>query len=252
MVARLSIKSWLDHGVGFRLYAYGPVEGVPQGTEMADASTVISRKHVYVTPMGSLAPFSDWFRYALLASEGGIWSDLDLVCLKPELPPRGQWPWFARETERTAAIGMLAFEPHHPLMDDMRKLARDPAAIMPWETAAQQKAKSAMRRGTPCPAARRRLAPWSTAGPQGFTRGVRHYGLWERAAGPETIYPVYYRAWRYLFNGNLRPESPELKQAWAVHLWNEMIRRHPEVEAGMHPQSVVASLMRRHGIAREG
>ena len=33
--------------------------------------------------IGILALFSNLFRYVLLERQGGIWSDCDMVCLKP-------------------------------------------------------------------------------------------------------------------------------------------------------------------------
>lgn len=252
VIARLSIRSWLDHGIGFRLYAYDEVKGVPKGVVLADASAIIARKHVYTTEHGSLAPFSDWFRYTLLARRGGIWSDLDIAVLDgTQLPARDQWPWFARESDATVAIGLLAFEAGAAILAHMAALARDPAAVMPWDSADELEYKRMLRRDTPCAATRRRQARWSTAGPEGFTCAVRHFGLWESAAAPETIYPVYYPGWKYCFEEGLSFDKPPLDKAWALHLWHELIRRDPDALRRMHPQSIVAQLMRRHGVAAQ-
>lgn len=43
---RLCIRSFLAHGHEFHLYAYGPLEGVPEGTRVVDAREILPEDRV--------------------------------------------------------------------------------------------------------------------------------------------------------------------------------------------------------------
>lgn len=77
---QLCIRSFLANGHEFNLYAYGPIEGVPAGCIVRDASEILP-----VSAIGqfrNLANFSDLFRFALLYRMGGWWVDMDVCCLR--------------------------------------------------------------------------------------------------------------------------------------------------------------------------
>ena len=84
-IEHLAIKSYLDNGWRFQLYAYENVENVPQGCEILDASAIIPEREVFREGTGSglhagsVGGFSDLFRYRLLADRGGMWTDTDVV-----------------------------------------------------------------------------------------------------------------------------------------------------------------------------
>lgn len=88
---QLTIASFRANGYGFTLWTYGEVTGVPEGTEVRDASQIIPESQVfsyryankYGHGKGSYAGFSDIFRYRLLYLYGGIWADMDMTCLRP-------------------------------------------------------------------------------------------------------------------------------------------------------------------------
>jgi hypothetical protein len=84
-IGRLAIKSYLDHGWRFQLYAYDDVADVPPGCEVLSASAIIPEKEVFTEGTGSglhagsVGAFSDLFRYRLLYERGGMWTDTDVV-----------------------------------------------------------------------------------------------------------------------------------------------------------------------------
>jgi hypothetical protein len=77
---RLCISSYLCNGHDFHLYAYNPVDGIPEGTTVKDANEVMPNITDQFTYM---AQFADWWRYNLIYQKGGWWVDTDTVCLKP-------------------------------------------------------------------------------------------------------------------------------------------------------------------------
>src|SRR5690349_14550149 len=84
---RLCVASFLAHGHGVHLYAYGPVDGVPEGAQLRDAREILPAERIYTYAsgfgQGSPSAFSNEFRYKLLRDRGGVWSDTDIACLRP-------------------------------------------------------------------------------------------------------------------------------------------------------------------------
>ena len=94
-IERLAIKSYLDNGWRFQLYAYDDPDNVPDGCEVLDAAAIIPAKDVFRegagsgSHAGSLGAFSDLFRYQLLYKRGGMWTDTDVINLR-KFDPDGQ------------------------------------------------------------------------------------------------------------------------------------------------------------------
>ncbi|MFT4769143.1 MAG: mannosyltransferase OCH1-like enzyme, partial [Glaciecola sp.] len=81
---KLCIRSFQHHGHEFHLYVYDDVDGIPSGTIIKDANTVVPAERIFrYKDNGSVAGFANLFRYALLFANGGAWADMDMVCLKP-------------------------------------------------------------------------------------------------------------------------------------------------------------------------
>ena len=86
-IQRLSIRSFLEHGHDYHLYAYEEIAGLPKGTTVCDASTLLPRESIFCyqdgVGKGSYSAFSNLFRYKLIFEKGGWWVDTDVVCLRP-------------------------------------------------------------------------------------------------------------------------------------------------------------------------
>lgn len=86
---RLSMASFVRCGHPVHLYVYGNVTGIPEGVTVLDGRSILPEDRICrygpaAGPgAGSLALFANLFRYALLDRLGGVWSDCDMVCLKP-------------------------------------------------------------------------------------------------------------------------------------------------------------------------
>lgn len=88
----LCIHSFLEHGHEFHLWVYEKIQtSLPDKIILEDASKIIPKAEVFCYQntnqfghgKGSYAGFSDIFRYRLLYDQGGWWTDMDVVCLKP-------------------------------------------------------------------------------------------------------------------------------------------------------------------------
>jgi len=82
-IEKLCINSFLKNGHPFHLYTYSNVKGVPKGTTILDANTIIPKSKIFRYANGSVACFADYFRYKLLFDKGNWWVDTDVICLKP-------------------------------------------------------------------------------------------------------------------------------------------------------------------------
>ena len=80
---KMCIRSFIDHGHTFHLYTYSSQLEVPDGVELKDAAELLDLSEYFTqnkgVGTGSHAPFSDLFRYKLLAQRGGWWVDTDVV-----------------------------------------------------------------------------------------------------------------------------------------------------------------------------
>lgn len=88
----LTIHSFIFHGHDFYLWAYDEIKtALPEKTILKNANEIIPHENIFRYKnknqfghgKGSLAGFSDIFRYKLLYEYGGWWVDMDVTCLKP-------------------------------------------------------------------------------------------------------------------------------------------------------------------------
>ena len=80
---KLCVQSFIDHGHEFHLYTYADIGGIPEGAVVKDGNEILPESAIFKIKGGRIAPFSDWFRYTMLAKNGGFWVDMDYVCLRP-------------------------------------------------------------------------------------------------------------------------------------------------------------------------
>jgi hypothetical protein len=100
-----SIKSYLKQGYEYHLYTYGKVDNIPDGVIIKDGNEILDKKYIFHYE-GSIAPFSDLFRYKLLFERGGVWTDCDIICVK-RLPDDTQHKYIF-VAERTILKGAFA------------------------------------------------------------------------------------------------------------------------------------------------
>jgi hypothetical protein len=82
---RLTLTSWLANGHEVHLYSYGKPANTPKGLRFCDARKILPAEADTHHSAGGQGPvrFSDRFSFALLHALGGIWVDIDVVCLRP-------------------------------------------------------------------------------------------------------------------------------------------------------------------------
>src|SRR5579864_512496 len=113
---QMCIRSYLKQGIAFDLYSYGDaftdIEHAPPECNLMYAGDIVPQVKLQWFPWASI--FSDYFRYALLAAKGGLWVDMDTLCLRPA----DQWPQteylFARDNiDQYYISGFILGAPAH-------------------------------------------------------------------------------------------------------------------------------------------
>lgn len=243
-LAELCIRSYQDHGFTFQLLVYAPPKNLPEGTILLDANEILAESELFTHSTGSLAPTADRIRYKFLAERGGLWTDMDVVCLKQFVPP--DQPWFALQEPGIANLAVLSFPAGHEVMTALERQMADPAEPMGWDDPGQLAVKSCWRASMPDVKQRQMHAEWSLGGPEGFTRALKHNDLFHLAEPQSTFNPVHYTGWRWSFDGTLFEGHPLFSDTLAIHLWAELQRREPDALEYMSTESIVAQLMRKH------
>lgn len=204
-VEKLCISSFLAQGHDFHLYCYGKVDGVPDGVKVFDGEEILKSKYIFFnSDRKSYAGFSNLFRYKLLRDRGGIWTDLDVVCLKPfNFTDEAV---IAQEVHDDGTIIVASCvigcrEQNSPLMTECFERA-------------QRVNRSRQRFGT--------------LGPDFLSKFVKKYERRVSIKPPSVFCPIPYPRWSDLISGD-----PDLQasvcnsiseETLAVHLWNEMWR----------------------------
>lgn len=199
----LCLKSFIDHGHRFVLYSYDEPR-VPPGVLLLDARTILPESDVFLYAtgpgQGSVAAFSNVFRYKLLWEYGGWWVDTDVLCLDRPLP------------ENEMAFG---WESDAALCNAVVKLPR-----RHWL------AERLYDRSNEILKTRKDKLEWGEIGPRLFKQVVVEADLVDHALPKNTFYPIHWDE----FDLMERPEDlacvqARVKESTFVHLWNEMRRR---------------------------
>jgi hypothetical protein len=218
-VERACLRSVIRHGQSLSLYCYGPVDGVPEGVELRDAAEILPASLILRHHSGSVALFSNWFRYELLRREAGIWVDTDLYMLAPlaEAPAY----LFGWEDETRIASGVLQLPPDSAVLDDMLALFERQTIPfwLPWHERGMAWFRRLRTGRTGV-----ELMPWGATGPRALTALARKYGVADQAAPPSRFYPVHYRDAEWIRDPARTLGEMVAPDSVAVHLWNELIK----------------------------
>jgi hypothetical protein len=240
----LSIASWLAHGHAVRLHTYGSVANIPSGVEVADARMIAPYDRIAGLrhrETGSYSLAADYFRYRLQSAGMGLWSDLDVVCLKPVQVADDCL--FGLQDDKLINCAVLYLPPGLAMTAELEGLFRD-NFIPPW-TRARPARKLRLKR-----LFGRRVSPgdlpWGTFGPNAVTELARKHGLSARARPRHVFYPLGYEDAHRVFDPAFSLQPLLREDTLTLHLWNEMLRnlRHTQPPPG----SPLASLYARFGV----
>jgi hypothetical protein len=208
----------LRHGHALTLYCYRPPEGVPSGVTLRDAATIIPEAEIIRHHSGSVALFSDRFRYELQRRGCGTWLDADIYLLGT-LDGTSRY-LFGRQ-DQIVNVAVLRLPQDSPILDDLIGLF-DEKCVPPWLTF-RSRAAARWRLLTSGRAGLAKM-PWGTAGPHGFTALLRRHGLDHHALPEQVFYAVRWQDAAWLRDPARRLEDMISPSTVALHLWNDCIQ----------------------------
>jgi hypothetical protein len=194
----LSLRSFVAHGHEVHLYALEPIENVPAGIHLLDASVVLPKDRVFTYQRGfgrgSPSAFSNLFRYKLLLERGGWWVDTDVVCLRPfDLDADFV---FASERAVDGRVTAASCVIKSPAGADWLQYCLD---------AAERRDPASLE--------------WGEIGPKLIQEAHEHFALQRFLVPPQVFNPIDYFAY-----GELQApafDHARLDDSFAVHLWNQ-------------------------------
>jgi hypothetical protein len=212
---RMSIGSFLAHGHEFHLYTYGDVGNVPNEARIMDAAGILPKSSIFTYQtdrhQGSYAGFANLFRFKLLAERGGLWADLDVVCLKPF-----GFDGYVFSSERMPDLGRVVptitvvGAPDGP-SGFFAECHAEAAAMDPKSIRMRDNSSLLVERLIP-----------------------RH-GFGQHVRPPWVFGPIGWWEWRKLISA---PE-PRLPDAHAIHMWHEMWRVHGADKRAAYPPNTL-------------
>lgn len=213
IVQQLCLASYLYHGHEVCLYVYQDLKNIPKGVVVKDANEILPEKDIFYSH-GSLAHFSDWFRWQMIFDKSGYWVDMDEVCLKPF---NFSDDYVFGYESYAVANAVLKFPSHHYLAELMVFMSQNPNHILPWDTKHDIKRKQNRIKKN----LGREHTLWGEAsGPTGLTKALFYFGL------DGFIKPYYYfyglnatQIRRMLLDNNF--DECIFENMYAIHIWKD-------------------------------
>ncbi len=253
-VEQLCIQSFLDAGHEVMLYHYGPVANVPEGVAVVHGDAILKRdEFIQHGRTGSLALFSDVFRYHLLAgSERTIWADTDAYCVKPFETETGHY--YGWESGSHINGGVLGLPQDSPALAGLLEMSHDEYGIPEWYSdSAKAKLKAQADAGSPAHCSE---LPWGVWGPQAVTHYIHKTGEDKYAFPRDVLYPVPFENRRHLVKAARlgSAESYLTEQTTSIHLYGRRIREFLASRPGGLPDEggLIDKLLKKHRIDPAG
>jgi hypothetical protein len=213
---RLCLQSFVAQGHTFQLYTYDTIDNLPTGVVLADAGQILPASKVFQNQRGagkgSLAAFSDLFRYKLMVERGGWWVDTDVFCLKAF---DFAAPYVFGAEDKPVATGIIKMPRGCDLAEHCYKSA--------------------------CRVNRKKII-WNELAVI-LEHGVRELDLMSYVLPPETFSPIMWNEVPdYVRGEKLYTPGP---RSYAVHLYNEMWRRNNLDKWGTYPPNSALNVLRK-------
>jgi hypothetical protein len=227
------LSSFLAFGYETHVYTYDAGLAVPAGVKLRDANEILPETEVFFYKdgpgTGSVAAFTNLFRYVLLELRGGWWVDTDVICLS-------RFP----AAEGKAIVGLEA-----PNRVNGAIIYAPLGHALPRMAARHARSLGQNIR-------------WGNAGPHLMTRlcigSDSLAGI--RVEPPETFYPIFWEkdvVSMLLLPSQRRAAEAACQNAAALHLYNEIFRRHRITKQKLPPVgSYLRTLFDRHASSDSG
>lgn len=234
LIEQLCIRSFLNRGYDFHLYTYNTLKNVPEGTTIKDGTKILPKSDIFLYNKnavqdggseGSPSGFSNLFRYKLLYELGGVWVDMDLICINPfNFNTLSHKYVFSSEQnfktgETKINVGLIKCPPKSLIMKYCYYVSN---------------------------ATNKSTIKWGQIGPQLFQDAVKKFNLTKYVLPWWDICPIGYDSVDRIFNSNGSKLQDFERTSHAIHLWGEFIRRSKIDPDNLQPNSLYLQLISRN------
>lgn len=243
---QLSILSYLENGYNVDLYVYEDLAGIPSGSRVKDANEILpwaKMKDMRFGAGGSYALGADYFRLLLQRHSKGIWSDLDVVCLRRfevESDFIGGY-----ESPDRVCNAILYIDPNHPMLVSLLDLFENPTipawANLSLRTLVKVRIDQWIFR-KPLPF----LLPWGLYGVNALSEMCKKYTV--KPQPKEVFYPLRWQDAGLLYDENFQISEVITAETCTLHLWNEVLRREGHLANSPSRGSSLGKLFEKFGI----
>ena len=193
-VDQICLASMVMTGQRVKLFSYAPIENVPQGVELHDASEILSELAFKRLDPGypnfrnrtTIVQFSDIFRIMLMKHQQGVWLDTDVYLLKLFHPDPSK-PYLARENRFRVGVSALYLPHDHPIIREFEAYVAASYPLPRWLGLRRGKLRPLYYRMTG-----KEITPAAIGitifGNDGISRLARKYGIFKNAAPQENFY----------------------------------------------------------------
>lgn len=197
----LTINSYIKNNIDFELYTYDNIINLPKDVIIKDGNQILPKSDIFCYQVGkgkgSFSAFSNIFRYKLLYDNGGIWVDMDLVCLK-NFSIDNEYV-FASELDLRKRSNVASCFIKSPKKSDIFNWAYKKAITYDKNT-----------------------LEWSVIGPTLLSKAINKFNLNKFIKNYKTFCPLGFKDWKQLIEPN---KNINFNNSFCIHLWNEKWRR---------------------------
>ena len=230
-IEQLCINSFSHHGFVFNLWTYDELFCELPGVKVRNANQILDRSLVYKIKQNnspSVAAFSDLFRYKLLHEFGGIWVDMDNVCLNSFniqgaycFPSLSSWYLLGREKSEYGGKEIDSWFIKAPKGSDAMKYC--------FDTSYELKETN---------------PPWGTFGPCLLNKAVRKYDLLKYAS--DQFMPINWNFAHYYVDRNILFRNYFnffKRRSYTAHLYREVLNRRGLLESSQIKKNSVLGIL---------
>lgn len=203
-----------------RLHVYDEPKGVPADVTLVDANAIVPReKIIRHRKNGSLALFSDLYRYELMAREEGLWIDTDVLCIRP-IVRTGEYV-FGLETNNRINGAVLRVPANSAMLSELVGIFKEREWVPPWSDLKRKIKHRAFYK------LKRDYGvghmSWGTAGPRAISYFAAKHDVSCQAQPVEAFYPIPASAAAAMFDPEQRLQDFVRPNSFCIHLWSDMI-----------------------------
>jgi len=214
---QICLKSHVDQGHPTTLYCTHNVQNLPEGVEMRPASDIMD-VDLELVEATSASFFSNVFRYKMIQATGAIWVDCDALCHRP-FPDDMDYIFAGHGMIGNLNCGVVAIPQDCALMDQLLDYYEELPDYPPWWRKNQRKKMDKLATAPGSHASKIYKVERTAFGPQAFTHFARATGVFEKAMGPDVLYPVPFQLNDIFYDPHGRVEGWFTERTLSVHLY---------------------------------